>query len=378
MEQVCGRRPSRAPLSFSIKGHQVSRNPIRVLIADDSALMRDLISSMLSSDPDIEVVGAVPDPIIARDKIKQLNPDVLTLDIEMPRMDGITFLEKIMALRPMPVVMISSLTQEGAEATLRALECGAVDFIAKPAVNLQAGLLAKQAEIVEKVKAAAHAQVQRRAPLPAEHGATLRRPPNYSSTEKVIVIGASTGGVEALHHLILQFPPDSPAMLITQHMPEQFTASFARRLDGASAIRVSEAIDGERVLPGHAYIAPGDRHLRLGRSGANYICKVKGTERVSGHCPSVDVLFHSAAESAGKNAIGVILTGMGKDGADGLLAMRKSGAHTLGQDEASCVVYGMPKAACEAGAVEEEVPLGKIAQEILNLSASGGKRAIRI
>jgi two-component system chemotaxis response regulator CheB len=339
--------------------------------------MREMISGMLSSDPEIEVVGAVPDPIIAREKIKQLNPDVLTLDIEMPRMDGITFLEKLMALRPMPVVMISSLTQEGADATLRALEIGAVDFVAKPAINLQSGLLAKQTEIVAKVKAAARAHVRTWAPHAAEI-AVLKRPPGYSSTEKVILIGASTGGVEALNHLILQMPPDSPAILITQHMPEQFTASFARRLDSVASIRVSEARDGERVLPGHAYIAPGDRHLRLSRSGANYTCGVKGTDRVSGHCPSVDVLFHSAAESAGKNAIGVILTGMGKDGADGLLAMRRSGARTLGQDERSCVVYGMPKVAHEIGASEVEIPLTRIAQEILNLTADGGKRAIRI
>ena len=245
----------------------MSQKPIRVLVADDSALMREMISTMLSSDPGIEVVGAVPDPIVARDKIKQLNPDVLTLDIEMPRMDGISFLEKIMALRPMPVVMISSLTQEGAEATLRALELGAVDFVAKPAINLQSGLLAKQAEIVSKVKAAARAHVRRLAPLAAD-STLAKRPPGYSSTEKVIVIGASTGGVEALNEVILHMPSDSPAILITQHMPEQFTASFARRLDSAAAMRVSEARDGERVLPGHAYIAQGDRHLRLGRSGS--------------------------------------------------------------------------------------------------------------
>jgi len=356
----------------------VSQKPIRVLVVDDSALMRELISSMLSSDPGIEVVGAVPDPIVAREKIKQLNPDVLTLDVEMPRMDGISFLEKLMALRPMPVVMISSLTQEGADATLRALEIGAVDFIAKPAMNLQAGLLAKQDEIVAKVKAASQAHVRRWTPEKADSHTALKRPPNYSSTEKIVVIGASTGGVEALYHVILQMPSDSPAILITQHMPLQFTASFARRLNNAAQIRVSEATDGERVLPGHAYIAPGDRHLRLNRSGANYTCSVAGGERVSGHCPSVDALFHSAAETAGKNAIGVILTGMGRDGADGLLAMRQGGARTLGQDEPSCIVYGMPKAAHEIGAVEAEVPLGKMAQEILNLTVSGGKRAIRI
>lgn len=352
--------------------------PIRVLVADDSALMRELITSMLSSDPEIEVVGAVPDPLVAREMIKQLNPDVLTLDIEMPRMDGISFLEKIMALRPMPVVMISSLTQEGAEATIRALECGAVDFIAKPAVNLQAGLLAKQAEVIAKVKAAARVRVQRRELAPVEGAAQLKRPPSYSSTEKVVVIGASTGGVEALNFVLHQMPADAPAILITQHMPDGFTASFARRLDSSASIRVTEARDGDRVLPGHAYIARGDRHLRLGRSGANYVCCVGGTERVSGHCPSVDVLFHSAAESAAKNAIGVILTGMGKDGANGLLALRRSGAATLGQDEPSCIVYGMPKAAFESGAVQSEVPLSRMAQEILNRSCGGGKRDIRI
>ena len=350
---------------------------IRVLIVDDSALMRELISAILSGDPEIEVVGAVADPIAAREKIKQLHPDVLTLDIEMPRMDGITFLEKIMTLRPMPVVMISSLTQEGADATLRALEGGAVDFVAKPALDVQAGLLAKKAEIVGKVKTAARANIQRRTPaapasVPKKHAA------NYSSTEKVVVIGASTGGVEVLNHILHAMPADSPAILVTQHMPETFTASFARRLDSSCAIHVSEARDLGRILPGHAYIAPGRCHLRLGRSGANYICLVKGTERVSGHCPSVDVLFHSAAESAGANAVGVILTGMGRDGADGLLAMRRSGANTLGQDEASCVVYGMPKAAWDCGAVENEVPLSRMAQDILNCAAGGGKRNIRI
>ena len=270
--------------------------PIRVLVVDDFALMRELIGSMLCQDPGIEVVGAAPDPLIARQMIKELNPDVLTLDVEMPRMDGIAFLEKLMALRPMPVVMISSLTQEGADATLHALELGAIDFIAKPAVNVQSGLLAKQAEVVAKVKAAAQAHVRRLVAPPAKDAIPLKRPASYSSTEKVVVIGSSTGGVEALNFILQRMPADSPAMLITQHMPHTFTATFARRLDATTAIRVAEATDGARVLPGHAYIAPGDRHLRLGRSGANYICSVKGTELVSGHCPSVDVLFHSAAE----------------------------------------------------------------------------------
>ncbi len=351
---------------------------VRVLIVDDSALMRELIRGILSSDPDIEVVGAVCDPLAARQKIKELNPDVLTLDIEMPRMDGITFLDKIMTLRPMPVVMVSSLTQEGAEATFRALEVGAVDFVAKPAVNLQAGLEDKRVEIIAKVKAAAIARVQRRPTSQSERKTPVNLSASYSSSEKIVAIGASTGGVEAVNRILQAMPPDAPAILVTVHMPENFTASFAKRLNGLCAIQVVEASDGERVLPGHAYIAPGSSHLRLGRSGANYVCVVRGKDRVSGHCPSVDVLFHSTAEAAGKNAIGVILTGMGKDGADGLLAMRRNGASTLGQDEDSCVVYGMPKAAAERGAVETEVSLGKMTQEILGRCNAGGARAIRI
>ncbi len=352
--------------------------PIRVLIVDDSALMRELLTAMLSSDPGIAVVGSAADPLAAREQIKLLNPDVLTLDVEMPRMDGIAFLEKIMTLRPMPVVMVSSLTQEGAEATLRALEWGAVDFVAKPSIDLKAGLSAKREEIVAKVKAAARARIQRREPERYPAPVCLEKPIQFSTTEKVVLIGASTGGVEALNRILHAMPAASPAILITQHMPEKFTASFARRLDSSCAIRVAEACDAERVLPGHAYIAPGNKHLRLGRFGANYTCIVQGTDRVSGHCPSVDVLFHSAAESAGKNSIGVILTGMGKDGADGLLALRRCGASTLGQDEASCVVYGMPKAAFERGAIEAEVPLAHMAEEILIRSAKGGSRAIRI
>ena len=354
-------------------------NPVRVLIVDDSVLMRELLKEILSSDPDIEVVGAVCDPLAARQKIKELNPAVLTLDIEMPRMDGITFLDKIMTLRPMPVVMVSSLTQEGAEATLRALEAGAVDFVAKPGINVQAGLDEKRAEIVAKVKAAASARVERRVTgTPGERKSALKLSANYSSTEKIVAIGASTGGVEAVNQILQSMPADAPAILVTLHMPEKFTSSFARRLNSACAIHVAEACDGERVLPGHAYIAPGSTHLRLGRSGANYVCVVRGKERISGHCPSVDVLFHSTAEAAGKNAIGVILTGMGKDGADGLLALRRSGASTLGQDEESCIVYGMPKAAFERGAVEAEIHLGKMAQEILSRCTTGGVRTIRI
>jgi len=348
--------------------------PIRVLIVDDSALIRELLTKMLSSDPQIEVVGSAPDPLIAREKIKRLNPDVVTLDIEMPRLDGLEFLRRIMTLRPMPVVMVSSLTQRGADATLRALEIGAVDFVAKPTCDLQEGLEAMQAEIVAKVKAAAAAKVARRNVTDVSAMKPLAGGPGYSSTEKIVALGASTGGVEALTHILRSMPADSPALLVTQHMPEHFTASFANRLDGLCAIAVAEARHGARVVPGHAYIAPGDRHLELGRSGATYTCVVRGTEPVSGHCPSVDVLFRSVASAAGGNAVGVILTGMGRDGADGLLAMRSAGAHTVGQDEASCIVYGMPRAAFERGAVETQLPLERIAGYLLDLCTANPRR----
>lgn len=356
----------------------MSRQPIRVLVVDDSALIRQMMTQMLSSDPEIEVVDTAPDPIVARDKIKHLNPDVVTLDIEMPRMDGIEFLKKIMALRPMPVIMVSSLTQEGADATLHALEIGAVDYVAKPTQDLEAGLAAKREELIAKVKMAATANIRARAVGALLSQPVLTRRPGYSSTEKIIAIGASTGGVEALIALLSAMPADSPAILVTQHMPAHFTATFAKRLNRMCAIEVSEAHDGARVLPGHAYLAPGDQHLKLERSGANYICRVEGRDRVSGHCPSVDVLFHSVAISAGSNAVGVILTGMGKDGAAGLLFMRNAGANTLGQDEASCVVYGMPRVAMEYGGVEAQVPLDHIAGTILDLCTDGSVRAVRV
>ncbi|PTW55059.1 response regulator receiver-modulated CheB methylesterase [Breoghania corrubedonensis] len=348
--------------------------PVRVLIVDDSALIRQLLTRMLSGDPDIEVVGSASDPYAARDKIKQLLPDVITLDIEMPRMDGLEFLHKIMTLRPMPVVMVSSLTQAGADTTLQALEMGAIDFVAKPTVDLQFGLLEKQVEICAKVKTAASANLRR------EPMRTAAEPRNsgYSSTEKIVAIGASTGGVEALRTVLSALPADSPAILITQHMPVHFTSTFAKRLDGLCNIAVEEAREGTRVLPGHAYIAPGDLHLRLTRSGANYVCNVNGDDRVSGHCPSVDVLFRSVATAAGRNALGVILTGMGKDGALGLLEMRKAGSTTFGQDAASCIVYGMPRAAMECGAVETQLPLDQIAQNILDACSPTALRTTRI
>ena len=356
----------------------MSSNPVRVLIVDDSALIRKLLTELLSSDPEIEVLGTAQDPFVAREKIKQLNPDVITLDIEMPRMDGLEFLRRLMALRPMPVVMVSSLTQQGADATLQALEMGAVDYVAKPTQDLQHGLGEKRQELSEKVKAAARAKVRPKQ-APADRPKTvLTTAAGYSSTEMIVAIGASTGGVEALTEVVTALPAASPAVVVTQHMPASFTSTFARRLNGISAVSVVEATDAARILPGHVYLAPGDQHLRIARSGANYICKVGGQERVTGHCPSVDVLFQSVSETAGKNAIGIILTGMGKDGAQGLLAMREAGAKTLGQDETTSVVYGMPKIAFDAGAVELQLPLGKISRVLLDTCVKEKGRAVRV
>jgi two-component system chemotaxis response regulator CheB len=337
---------------------------VRVLVVDDSALMRQLLSAMMASDCDIEVVGAAPDPLVARKMIKELNPDVVTLDVEMPNMDGISFLEKIMRLRPMPVLMISSLTQQGAEATLQALELGAVDYIAKPKVDLQQGLAEKRAEIVEKVKIAAKARVRSSTRSATRPSAPVRT--GFSTTERIVAIGASTGGVEALREVLCGLPADSPAVVVTQHMPAGFTTRFAERLNTLAQVTVQEAANDQRILPGHVYIAPGNRHLEVTRTGANYVCHLHDGAAVSGHRPSVDVLFRSVAESAGANAIGVILTGMGKDGAEGLKQMLAAGAATIGQNEATCIVYGMPKAAAAAGATETELPIEKIAAAILD------------
>lgn len=342
---------------------------VRVLIVDDSALIRQMLTAMLGSDPEIEVVGVASDPLIAREKIKELNPDVITLDVEMPRMDGISFLKKIMKLRPMPVVMVSTLTQKGAEITIEALEIGAVDFVGKPTIDMQQGMEAKKDEILAKVKAAAKARVR----APADLGAPQARikplaapaGPGFRTTDRIVAIGASTGGVEALREVICALPADSPGILITQHMPPKFTESFAKRLDAISALSVSEARDGERVLPGHVYIAPGGHHLELVRSGGSYQCHVFDGPLVSGHKPSVDVLFRSVAAQAGPNAVGAILTGMGRDGAEGLKTMRDAGAATIGQDESTALVYGMPRVAKELGGVQHELPLGRIAEGIL-------------
>ena len=339
---------------------------INVLIVDDSALMRQMLSEILSSDPDIRVVGVASDPIVARQRIKALSPDVLTLDIEMPVMDGLSFLEKLMALRPMPVVVVSTLTQKGTDAAVRALELGAVDCIGKPLADIRTGMADLAASLIAKVKAAAIAR-----PRARSNAAVRQRPlavdPGLSTAGRIVAIGASTGGVEALQQLLVRLPAGAPAILITQHMPAGFTSSFARRLDSQCAVTVMEATDDRRVLPGHVYIAPGARHLALVRTGAHYICRLHDGPPVSGHRPSVDVLFQSTALAAGSNAVGIILTGMGRDGSDGLLAMRKAGARTYGQSEASCLIYGMPKAAMMAGSVEHELPLDRLAEEIVAL-----------
>jgi two-component system, chemotaxis family, protein-glutamate methylesterase/glutaminase len=346
---------------------------IRVLIVDDSALMRQMLSSILSSDPAIDVVGSAPDPLVAREKIKALNPDVMTLDVEMPRMDGIAFLEKVMTLRPMPVVMISSLTGRGAEVTMRAMELGAVDVFCKPANAAEGGLAAYARELIDKVKGAANARVRALGDRSTRPATKLSVTQIYKSSDRVVAIGASTGGVEALRDVVLALPPDAPPIVVTQHIPPRFSTSFAARLDGLAAVRVKEAQDNERIVAGHVLIAPGDRHLAVRRSGAALVAHVYDGPLCSGHKPSVDVLFHSVAEACGSNAVGVILTGMGRDGAEGLMKMRQSGAATLGEDEASCVVYGMPKAARDLGAVEREVPLQRIAEEILRLCRADAK-----
>ena len=356
---------------------------IKVLIVDDSALIRSVMNEIIRSQPDMEVVGVAPDPIVARELIKKTNPDVLTLDVEMPRMDGLDFLEKLMRLRPMPVVMVSSLTERGSEITLRALELGAVDFVTKPKLSIQSGMLEYAETIADKIRAAAKARVTARTIAQTTAGAgtaqglpLLRNP--LTSSEKLIIVGASTGGTEAIKEFLLQMPSDCPGILITQHMPEGFTRSFAKRLDNLCKITVREAEGGERVLPGHAFIAPGHSHLKLVRSGANYMTQLDQGPPVNRHRPSVDVLFESAAQCAGKNAVGVILTGMGKDGAAGMLTMRRAGAYNFAQDEASCVVFGMPREAVAIGAVHEVGALNALPGMVLNYLAVHGSRALRV
>jgi two-component system chemotaxis response regulator CheB len=336
---------------------------IRVLVVDDSATMRGLITAALNRDPEIEVVGAAGDPFEARGMIKTLNPDVVTLDIEMPNMNGIEFLEKIMRLRPMPVVMVSSLTQAGAEMTLRALELGAVDCVAKPTIATNTADTLN--EVAAKVKAAARASIRTK----TDDKPQVRRK-GYMPSGDVVAIGSSTGGVEALLSILSLYPETCPPTVITQHMPATFTASFAARLDRASGAKVQEAVDGALLEPGKVYVAPGGAtHLEIVRS-AGLRCRLTQGDPVSGHRPSVDVLFNSVAQAVGEKAVGVILTGMGRDGAQGLLAMRKAGARTVGQDEQSCVVYGMPRTAFELGAVEKQVSLSSMGQTILDLASA--------
>lgn len=355
---------------------------IKVLIVDDSALIRGVMKEIINSQPDMEVVGVAPDPIIARDLIKQTNPDVLTLDVEMPRMDGLDFLEKLMRLRPMPVVMVSSLTERGSEITLRALELGAVDFVTKPKMSIQSGMLEYTELIADKIRAASKAKVKARQihdpSKPAGESALplIRNP--LTSSEKLIIIGASTGGTEAIKDFLIQMPSDCPGILITQHMPPGFTKSFAQRLDNLCKIDVKESEGGERILPGHAYLAPGHSHLQLVRSGANYMTQLDQGPPVNRHRPSVDVLFHSAAVHAGKNAVGVILTGMGKDGALGMLEMKNAGAYNFAQDEASCVVFGMPREAIAVGGTHEVGALQALPGMVLGYLATHGSRALRV
>lgn len=347
---------------------------IRVLIVDDSALMRQVISTILQRDPHIEVVGAAADPFIARERIKALNPDVLTLDVEMPRMDGLTFLEKLMRARPMPVVMVSSLTEAGCETTLRALELGAVDFIAKPRVDIREHMDDIAEEIIAKVRAASSARVfprQTREASDVSGGAPSWAPvarAMIKTTDRIIAVGASTGGTEALKEFLERMPADAPGIVIVQHMPEKFTKSFAERCDQICTIRVKEAQDGDRVLAGHAFIAPGNLHMALRRNGAQYFVHVHSGPPVNRHRPSVDVLFESAARCAGRNAVGVIMTGMGADGAKGLLEMKQVGARTIAQDEATSVVFGMPKEAIALGAADHVMPLPLIAYKALELA----------
>jgi two-component system chemotaxis response regulator CheB len=365
----------------------VSTNKIRVVVVDDSALVRGLLSEIIDRQPDMCCVGAAADPLVAREMIRNLNPDVITLDIEMPRMDGLDFLQRLMRLRPMPVVMVSTLTERGADVTLKALELGAVDFVSKPKIGVADGLRQLGADITEKVRTAAKARVHRLAtPAPVVGGQPAAPAKSVTvaslgrlSTEKIIFIGASTGGTEATREVLVNLPADCPAVMITQHMPPGFTKSYAARLNGLCKIRVAEATDGERVLPGHAYIAPGGHHLSVERSGANYVARVQVGEPVNRHMPSVEVLFDSAARVVGRNALGVMLTGMGADGARAMKTMRDAGSYNLVQDEASCVVFGMPREAIAHGAANEVLPLTQMAPRLIEwLRANAGVATSRV
>lgn len=341
---------------------------IKLFIVDDSALMRQLLTQIFSAQPDIEVVGVARDPYDAWDKLKVTQADVLTLDVEMPRMDGIAFLEKLMIAKPMPVVMVSSLTEKGCQTTLRALELGAVDFVSKPKLDVQHGTLDLADEMVAKVRAASRAKPRPRSgelrKRIAESTATQSL---IQSTYKVIALGASTGGTEALYEVLTALPADAPGIVIAQHMPAGFTRSFAERLDKACRIRVREAEDRDRILPGQALLAPGGKHLKVRREGASYQVRLTDDEPVNRFRPSVDVLFKSCAEHLGKHTVAAILTGMGRDGADGIRALHDVGAHTIAQDERTCVVFGMPKEAIATGGVKDIRPLDQIASELIRV-----------
>jgi two-component system chemotaxis response regulator CheB len=350
-----------------------AKKRIKVLIVDDSALVRRMLTEMLSSDASITVLGAAHDAYDAREKIKALNPDVLTLDVEMPRMDGVTFLRNLMRLRPMPVIMVSSLTDKGAEVTLDALSIGAVDYLPKPKIDLAATLADYKEELIAKVKAAASARLRTTTTSTASASADAilaKRDPlrQLRTTERIIAIGASTGGTEAIKEVLIRLPPDTPGIVITQHIPKLFSGAFARRMDACCQVSVCEAEDGQQILRGHAYVAPGDMHLLLVRDGARYVCRLDDGPPVNRHKPSVDVLFRSVAQQAGRNAIGVILTGMGKDGALGLKEMRDAGARTVAQDEATSIVWGMPGEAVAVGGAADVLPLSDIWSRVLQLA----------
>lgn len=355
---------------------KMKNRKIKVLVIDDSALIRGVMKEIINRENDMECVGAAPDPLVARELIKALNPDVLTLDVEMPKMDGLDFLERLMRLRPMPVLMISTLTEGGSDIAFRALELGAADFFSKPKLDIARGMEEYAIEITDKIRAVAQARVRKAsiAPLIQEKFSADAILPSaagrFSSTEKLIVIGASTGGTEAIKEVLTKLPADAPGVLVAQHMPENFTKSFADRLNGLCKISVKEAEHNERILPGYAYIAPGHSHLLLKRSGARYIVELNQGPLVNRHRPSVDVLFRSAANVAGANALGIILTGMGKDGVQGLLEMKQAGSYTIAQDEESCVVFGMPKEAIAAGCVREVLPLQNIARRTMEYLSS--------
>jgi len=345
-----------------------TRPPIRVLIIDDSALIRRVLAEIIGREGDMTVVGVAPDALVAREMIRTHDPDVLTLDIEMPKMSGLEFLEKLMHLRPMPVVMVSTLTQHGSEAALRALELGAVDFVAKPDVEIVHGLERYADELVAKIRAAA--RVRRHRPREAPPPDPLPLLGDGAAVRRVVFVGASTGGTEAIRALLQRLPEDAPPVLVTQHMPPGYTATFAARLDKQCKVSVVEAVNGVIIRRGHVYIAPGGRHLTIARRSAGYGLVVSDDEPVNRHKPSVEVLFQSAAREAADSAIGVMLTGMGKDGAEGMVAIRDAGGHTIAQDEASCVVYGMPREAISAGGVIEVLPLADIPRRLLELSAA--------